>query len=100
AVEQGASDLHVQAGAPPMLRIGGQPRFVDGPALTSEDTRQFVFSIVPRKRTDDLEAAIVQGIDFSHTVNGLARFRCSAFSNLGTPAMVIRVIRTKIPSIE
>ncbi len=100
AVEHGASDLHIQAGAPPMLRIAGQPRFVEGPALTGEETRQYVSSIVPRHHTDHLDAAIIQGIDFSHTIGGLARFRCSAFSHLGTPAMVIRVIRTKIPSIE
>jgi twitching motility protein PilT len=100
AVEHGASDLHIQAGAPPMLRIGGQPRFVEGQALTGEDTRQFVSAIAPRRHADDLDAAIVEGLDFSHSVTGLARFRCSAFSQLGTPAMVIRVVRTKIPSIE
>jgi twitching motility protein PilT len=100
AVEHGASDLHIQAGAPPMLRIGGQPRFVDGPALTGEDARQVVSSIVPRRHSDDLDEAIVAGLDFSHTISGLARFRCSAFSHLGTPAMVVRVIRNKIPSVE
>jgi twitching motility protein PilT len=100
AVEHGASDLHIQAGAPPMLRIGGQPRFVDGPALTGEDTRRFVAAIVPQRHSDDLEEAIVEGLDFSHTIAGVARFRCSAFSHLGTPAMVVRVIRTKIPSIQ
>jgi twitching motility protein PilT len=99
AVEHGASDVHIQAGAPPMLRIGGQPRFVEGPPLTDEQTRQFVRALVPRRHADDLDGAIVQGLDFSHTISGLARFRCSAFSHLGTPAMVIRVIRTKIPSI-
>src|SRR5437868_9507357 len=100
AVEHGASDLHIQAGAPPMLRIAGQPRFLEGPALTGEETRQYISSIVPQRHTDHLDAAIVGGIDFSHTIGGLARFRCSAFSHLGTPAMVIRVIRSKIPSIE
>jgi twitching motility protein PilT len=100
AVEQGASDLHIQAGAPPMLRISGQPRFVEGPSLTGDDTRQYVSSIVPRRYADRLDTAIVEGIDFSHTITGVARFRCSAFSHLGTPAMVIRVVRSKIPSIE
>src|SRR5207245_6257959 len=83
-----------------LLRIGGQPRVVDGPALTGEETRQFVSSIVPRRHTGDLDDAIVEGIDFSHTIAGLARFRCSAFSHLGTLAIVVRVIRTKIPSLE
>jgi twitching motility protein PilT len=100
AVEQGASDLHIQAGAPPMLRIGGQPRFIEGPPLTGEETRRFVAAIVPRRHTEDLDEAMVAGLDFSHTIAGLARFRCSAFSHLGTAAMVVRVIRTKIPSLE
>jgi twitching motility protein PilT len=100
AVESGASDLHFQAGAPPMLRIGGLPRFVDGPPLASEDSKRFVASIVPRRHAAHLDDAIAQGIDFSHKIDGLARFRCSVFSHLGTPAMVIRVVRTKIPSIE
>src|SRR5262245_58078360 len=100
AVERGASDLHIQAGAPPMLRIGGQPHFVETPPLTGAETRAFISSIVPRHHADHLDAAIVQGLDFSHTTDGLARFRCSAFSHLGTPALVIRVIRTGIPSIE
>ena len=55
---------------------------------------------MPRRHTNDLDEALVAGIDFSHTIAGLARFRCSAFSQLGTAAMVVRVIRTKIPSIE
>jgi twitching motility protein PilT len=100
AVEQGASDLHLQAGAAPMLRIGGNARFVEGPALTPETTRQFASAILPKHQASDLERAMVQGIDFSHALAGLARFRCSIYSHLGTPAMVLRVIRTKIPSIE
>jgi twitching motility protein PilT len=100
AVENGASDLHLQTGAPPMLRIGGQPRFIEGPALVREESKQFVAAIVPRRYTGHLDDAITQGLDFSYKIDGLARFRCSVFSNLGTPAMVIRVVRTKIPSIE
>jgi twitching motility protein PilT len=100
AVEHGASDLHIQAGAPPMLRIGGQARFVEGPALTREDAQQCVASILPKHQAGQLDTAMVQGLDFSHSIAGLARFRCSVYSHLGTPAMVMRVIRTKIPSIE
>jgi twitching motility protein PilT len=100
AVENGASDIHVQAGSAPMIRLGGQPRFLDGPALTGEDTSQIVAQLAPKRTGVDLREAVIQGLDFSYAIEGLARFRCSAYSHLGTPALVIRVIRTSIPSIE
>jgi twitching motility protein PilT len=100
AVERGASDVHIQAGAPPMLRISGQARFIDGASLTSADTRQFAEAILPKRYEGKLETAMVQGIDFAHAIEGLARFRCSVFSNIGTAAMVIRVIRATVPSFD
>ena len=48
AVQQGASDLHLQAGAAPMLRIGGEPRFVEGAALTGSETAQAIAALAPR----------------------------------------------------
>src|SRR5262249_8255754 len=47
-----------------------------------------------------LQDAIVRGLDFSYAIEGLARFRCSAYSHLGTPAIVVRVIKTVIPTLE
>src|SRR5262249_5110260 len=44
--------------------------------------------------------AMVRGLDFSHALEGLARFRCNVYSHMGTPGMVLRVIRTTIPTIE
>jgi twitching motility protein PilT len=100
AVKGGASDIHIQAGAPPMLRISGTARFVEGPALSPAEARECVTAIMPRRLTADFDTAIVNGIDFAHAIEGLARFRCSAFSQMGTAAMVVRVIRTKIPTIQ
>ena len=100
AVQQGASDLHLQAGASPMLRLGGEPRFVEGTPLTHDQTAQAIAAPAPKTQTTDLEAAVVQGLDFSYVLDGVARFRCSAYRNLGALAIVIRVIRTTIPSID
>jgi twitching motility protein PilT len=100
AVEQRASDVHLQAGSPPMLRIGGQPRLVEGPALTREDTAGVVVALAPKRFAANLDAAVVEGLDFSYAIEGLARFRCSAYSNLGSHGVVIRIIRMAIPSIE
>jgi twitching motility protein PilT len=100
AVQQGASDLHLQAGAPPMLRLAGEPRFVGGAPLTRDDTMQAVAAIAPADVVDQLNSAAARGLDFSHTIDGVARFRCSAYKTLGSVAVVIRVIRTTVPSIE
>ncbi len=99
-VQQGASDLHLQPGAPPMLRLASELRIVDSPPLTNEETLQIVQALVPQGLASSLEAAITQGLDFSYVLNGLARFRCSAFRTLGNAALVIRAIPLKIPSVD
>ena len=61
AVEQNASDLHFQTGASPLLRINGQIRNVESPALTDEVLRQFILSSAPNMTADELDQEIVQG---------------------------------------
>jgi twitching motility protein PilT len=100
AVENGASDIHLQAGAPPMLRIAGQVRFLETAPLTKEDTAGYVTALAPKHLAADPAAAVVRGLDFSFALDGVARFRCSAYSHLGTSGLVIRVIRTTMPSVE
>ena len=100
AVENDASDVHIQASVSPMLRIAGQIRSTDSPPLTDEQTRGFIAAIAPASHQNDLDDAIVRGLDFSYAIPGLSRFRCSAYSQLGNVGMVMRIIRTKIPSIE
>src|SRR5947209_20536831 len=99
AVEHGASDIHIQVGASPMLRVGGTARFLEAPALTAEQTQQFALALLPGHSGEQLARDMVPGLDFSHEVPGLSRFRCSVYSHLGTVAMVLRVIRMKIPAL-
>jgi len=100
AVDNNASDLHLQAGAPPMLRIGGTMRFATIPALDNEQLRNIITSLLPERMRSRIDEAIISGLDFSHAAPDLARFRCSAYSQLGRFGLVMRVIRTKIPSLE
>lgn len=100
AVEHGASDVHIQAGAAPMVRIAGQIRSVEGEALADEQARNFIASIAPHDVRDQLHDAIVAGLDFSYTTPGGTRFRCSGYSQLGNVGIVMRIIRTDIPIIE
>ena len=100
AVEQGASDVHLQTAASPLLRINGQIRTVESPPVSSDELRQFILAIKPGLKAEQLDQAMVQGLDFSHAVAGVARFRCNVYSHLGTPAMVLRVVRLKVRTIE
>jgi twitching motility protein PilT len=100
AVEQGASDLHLQASAAPMLRIGGQIREVRGEPLSTEEMTGMLAGMLPPGRVDDIAAAAVKGFDFSYVHSPTTRFRCSTYNALGGPGVVMRVIRTQIPTVE
>jgi twitching motility protein PilT len=96
AVAQKASDLHLSAGEPPLLRIHGEIERVDGPPLTPEDTHRLLFDILTdaQRRTfqDKLE------IDFAFALDETLRFRVNAFVQNRGEGAVFRTIPTKIPS--
>jgi twitching motility protein PilT len=100
AVEQGASDLHLQTGTTPHLRINGQVREIEVPPLTDGQVRQYVRAIGPRTIIDDIDAAMARGHDFSYSVDGLARFRANLYSHVGSPGLVFRIILPTIRTIE
>src|SRR5262245_35693312 len=105
AVEQGASDLHLQERATPMIRIGGLMQPAERNSVTHEELMAFLKSIWGRgdpagAGADGIAAAIRSGLDFSWDLSEAARFRCSAYQARGRLSLVMRVIRTKIPSIS
>jgi twitching motility protein PilT len=100
AVDQNASDLHFQTGAAPLLRINGQMRNVESPPLTADTLKQFILSLRPSLKPEELDDKIYHGLDFSYFVPGLSRFRVNVSSHLDTPAMVMRVIKLKIRTID
>ena len=79
AVENDASDIHIQAGLPPCLRIGGLLRSTSEPPLADEQVRNFITSIAPARFKTDIDDRIAAGMDFSYAPAGLTRFRCSAY---------------------
>jgi twitching motility protein PilT len=100
AVEQSASDIHLQTAASPLLRISGQIRTVESQPITGNELRQFVLSIKPGLSAEKLNEAMVAGLDFSYAIPDVSRFRCNVYSHLGTPAMVMRIVKLKIRSLE
>jgi len=99
AVEHNASDIHIQSGLRATLRIGGILRHADLPPVSDAEARKFIADIVPLRYKEGLDDRIVTGVDFSYAIPGFARFRCSAYSHLGTAGIVMRIIKGRIPSI-
>ena len=97
-VDEGASDLHLAVGAPPILRINGGLLRLDLPSLTPEDTERLMKSIT----SDDHQQRVRQngGTDFGFSFNTQARFRVSVFHTKGHVGVVLRQIPSKLLSLE
>jgi twitching motility protein PilT len=94
-----ASDLHLQAGTPPMLRIDGSLKPVDdAPNLDEETLEKLVFSILD----EDQKEILVKDkeVDFSFAFGDYGRFRVNAFHEKGNLAAALRLIPTKIRTLE
>jgi len=98
-VDRQASDLHLSAGEPPLLRDSGDMTRLDGePRLSDEALRDLLFEIAPvRNREEFLETG---DTDFAHEIPGLARFRANYFRDRNGVGAVFRQIPTKILSVD
>ena len=99
-VHNDGSDLHLKAGAPPMTRMDGALRPVEGlPPLTAEETEAAVHHMLhdPNKLREFAEE---NEVDFSYAIEGVARFRVNAFRQRGDVSIVARAIPVDIRSIE
>jgi twitching motility protein PilT len=98
-VDQGASAIHLQAEASPQLRIAGLIRNVEGPPVKAEELKTFIASIAPKSVGADIDRSLAVGSIFSTSI-APGRFRCSTFTHIGGPSLVLRVIPTTIRSVE
>ncbi|MSW43544.1 MAG: PilT/PilU family type 4a pilus ATPase [Actinobacteria bacterium] len=99
AVTSGASDLHLRAGSPPLVRIDGQLLPLALPTLTASDTEVLVVDALPRDR--DREAySSDQECDFALDMPGVGRFRGNAYRARGSASLVLRHVREVVPSID
>jgi twitching motility protein PilT len=99
AAHNNASDIHIQAGLPPGLRIGGVLKFTNQAPLKHEEVSSFIASIAPKRLKDNIEDRLLAGLDFSYAMPGVTRFRCSAYMQLGNAGMAMRIIRSKILTV-
>jgi len=98
-VARRASDLHITAGAPPMVRVRGHLTAVEGyPKLTPTDTREVVYSILSNDQRQKLETE--WQIDFAYSVPGHARFRVNAYFQRSAIGAAFRLIPAELTSID
>ncbi|RJG02190.1 type IV pilus twitching motility protein PilT [Noviherbaspirillum sedimenti] len=98
SVKNNASDLHLSAGLPPMIRVHGDVRRINLPPLEHKDVHGMVYDIMNDGQRKVYEEKLE--IDFSFAIPGLARFRVNAFNQDRGAAAVLRTIPSKILSLE
>ena len=97
-VEEGASDVHITVGRPPVVRKHSRLRDVRHPALTSEDTMTLVEQIAPERMMTEFRER--GSADFGHAHGTRARFRVAIFRQRGHAAMVCRLIPSRLLTFE
>lgn len=98
SAKQGASDLHLSADMPPMIRVDGDVRRINLPALDHKEVHSLVYEIMNDKQRKDFEEFLET--DFSFEVPGVARFRVNAFNHNRGAGAVFRTIPSKILSMD
>ena len=94
-VEDGASDLHLSVGRPPILRVSGELRPLDVEPLTENDVRMLLFSIMSVRQRSIYE--LEHEVDFALSIGDGQRFRVNAYVQKGKYAAALRAIPTHIP---
>ncbi|NGZ86088.1 type IV pilus twitching motility protein PilT [Duganella aceris] len=98
SVKNKASDLHLSAGLPPMIRVHGDVRRINLPPLEHKDVHGMIYDIMNDGQRKAYEEMLE--VDFSFAIPGLARFRVNAFNQERGASAVLRTIPSKILSLE
>jgi twitching motility protein PilT len=95
AVGQGASDVHLAAGVPPVFRVNGALKPWGTAPLSASDTKELTYSMMEEKHRIQLERK--GEADFAYSVPAVGRFRANAFMQRGSIAAAVRALNTVIP---
>lgn len=98
SVKNKSSDLHISAGLPPMIRVDGDLRKINLPALEHKDVLKITYDIMNDRQRKEYEEFLET--DFSFELEGLARFRVNAFTQSRGAAAVFRTIPSTILTME
>lgn len=98
SVQNKASDLHLSAGLPPIIRVDGEMRRLNVPALDHKTVNALIYDIMNDKQRKEYEENLE--VDFSFEIDGLSRFRVNAFNQNRGSAAVLRTIPSDILSLD
>ncbi|MGF2735400.1 type IV pilus twitching motility protein PilT [Marinobacter sp. DUT-1] len=98
SAKQGASDLHLSSGLPPMIRVDGDVRRINLPPMEHKEVHGLIYDIMNDKQRKDYEEFLET--DFSFEVPGVARFRVNAFNQNRGAGAVFRTIPSKVLTME
>ncbi|MDX1341777.1 type IV pilus twitching motility protein PilT [Reinekea sp. G2M2-21] len=98
SAKQNASDLHLSAGLPPMIRVDGDVRRINLPPMSHKEVHALIYDIMNDKQRKDFEE--FWETDFSFEVPGVARFRVNAFTQNRGSGAVFRTIPSKVLTME
>lgn len=97
-VKNKASDIHLSAGMPPILRVGGRMSPVKLPALSHKEVHALIYEVMNDKVRKDYEEFLE--VDFSYELTGIGRFRVNAFNHNRGAGAVFRTIPEQILTME
>lgn len=97
-MEKKASDLHLKAGRPPLVRIAGKITPLEGDRLKPEEVKALVYSIMSEEQRQMFERK--HELDLGYSIPGLSRFRANVFYQRGTIEVVLRAIPFDVPTID
>ncbi|MCK8516647.1 type IV pilus twitching motility protein PilT [Methylonatrum kenyense] len=98
SVKNNASDLHLSSGLPPMIRVDGDVRRINLPAMEHKQVHALIYDIMNDKQRRDYEEFLEH--DFSFELPGLARFRVNAFNQNRGAGAVFRTIPSTVLTLE
>ena len=98
SVKNNASDLHLTAGLPPIIRVDGEMRKLNVPALDHKQVHALVYEIMNDKQRKEYEENLE--VDFSFEVKDLSRFRVNAFLQNRGAAAVLRTIPSNVLTLD
>ena len=96
--EQGASDLHLSVGLPPMIRVDGRLVPTEYASLTPRDTQRLIYDILNNDQIQWFEKT--RELDFSYGVKDVGRFRVNVYRQRGSIGAAMRAIPSQVPSME
>lgn len=97
-IDNRASDIHITTGIPPAFRIDGVLRYLDERPLSSDSIEALIKQILTEEKARELE--FTGEIDISYFIPSLGRFRMNIYKQRGCYAVAIRIIPSRIPTIE